>query len=137
MMIVSRLFAPRSALALAAALISLIPTGQSSAQSVAPVKVTVGVPTPSVPFLPPYITTQKGFDRANGIEMELQTIPGSVGVQSMVSGGLDFTTSAGSVLNAGLAGAPVRVLMIMIDKSTYTVYARPEISFFRSLYMKK
>ena len=137
MMIVSRLFAPLSALFLAAALISLFPTDHSSAQSAAPVKVTVGVPTPSVPFLPPYVAIQKGFDRANGIEIELRTIPGSVGVQSMVSGGIDFTTSAGSVLNAGLAGAPVRVLMIMIDKSTYTVYARPEIKGIQDLKGKR
>ncbi len=135
-MTVSRV-ASLSTLSLVAVLNSLILSGHSFAQSSSPVKVTVAVPAASVPFLPLYVAIQKGFDRANGIEVELRTIPGTVGVQSMLSGGLDFTTSAGSVLNAGLAGAPVRVLMIMIDKSIYTVYARPEIKGIQDLKGKK
>ena len=101
------------------------------------VPVSVAVPVPAVPFLPLYIAKQKGFDRENGVEINFQTIAGSVAVQAMVSGGLDFTLSAGSVLNAGLAGAPVAVLMIMIDKSTYALYARPEIRGVQDLKGKK
>jgi len=80
-----------------------------------------------MPFLPFYVARQKGFDRANGLDMETPLIVGRVGVQSMVGGSLDFSASAGSVLNGRLAGAPVVVLMLSIDKSTYMLYAQPGI----------
>src|SRR3712207_8097417 len=58
----------------------------------------------------PYTTLFRS-DRAQGVEFDLQVIGGRVGVQSMLAGGLDFSASAGSVLNARLSGAPVVVLM--------------------------
>jgi NitT/TauT family transport system substrate-binding protein len=90
-------------------------------------RATVAVPAVAMPFLPLYVAKQKGFDRENGVDLDLQIIGGRVGVQSMLGGSLDFTSSAGSILNARLGGAPVVVLMIGIDKSTYMLYARPEI----------
>jgi ABC-type nitrate/sulfonate/bicarbonate transport system substrate-binding protein len=80
-----------------------------------------------MPFLPFYVAKQKGFDRANGLEIEFQTLAGTPSVQALVAGGLDFSTSAGSIVNARLNGAPVTVLMISIDKSAYTIFAGPEI----------
>jgi len=92
-----------------------------------PRPVTVAVPSTTMPFLPFYVAKEKGFDAANGLAMETPLIVGRVGVQTMVGGNLDFSASAGSVLNARLGGAPVVVLMLSIDKSTYMLYAQPDV----------
>ncbi len=91
------------------------------------VRVTVGEPVAGMTFLPFHVAQDKGFDRERGVEFEFQTIGGTPAVQAMVSGSLDFTVSAGATLNARLNGAPVVVLMVSVDKSTYSLYARPEI----------
>ena len=122
------------------------PSGQAPAAAVAPTTaapaaapaappaapkpltgVSVAEPAPGLTFLQFRVAKARGFDHANGIDIEFQSLAGTPAVQAMVSGGLDFTMSAGSVLNARLSGAPVTVLMISVDKSTYALYARPEI----------
>jgi ABC-type nitrate/sulfonate/bicarbonate transport system substrate-binding protein len=89
--------------------------------------VTVAEAATGLTFLQFRVAKAKGFDRENGIDVEFQTIGGTPGVQAMMAGALDFTMSAGSVLNAALNGAPVTALMISVDKSVYSLYARPEI----------
>lgn len=90
-------------------------------------KVTVAIPAISMPFLPYYVAHERGFDRRNGLELDTPLLVGRVGVQAMLAGGVDFSASAGTVLNARLNDAPLRVLMIGIDRSTYTLYTQPSV----------
>lgn len=92
-----------------------------------PIAVTVGEAATSLTFLQFRLARAKGFDRQNGIEIEFQTISGTPAVQAMIAGGLDFTVSAGAALNARLSGAPTSVLMISVDKSVYSLYAKPDV----------
>ncbi|HEY7061603.1 MAG TPA: ABC transporter substrate-binding protein [Chloroflexota bacterium] len=89
--------------------------------------VTVAIPAVSTPFLPYAVAKAQGFDRANGLDLDTPLVVGRVGVQSMLAGAMDFSASAGTVLNAAPNQAPVRVLMIGIDKSTYTPYTQPQV----------
>ena len=95
--------------------------------------VTVAVPATSLQFLPLHIAKQRGFDQQNGLDLQVLAIGGTTSVQAMLAGDVDFAASAGAVLNAALGGAPVVVLLIGIDKSTYVVYGRPEVRDVRDL----
>ena len=86
---------------------------------------TVAVPATSLPFLPIEIAKQRGYDQQNGLDLQVQIIGGTTSVQAMLAGDVDFAASAGAALNAALGSAPVVVLLIGIDKSTYVVYGRP------------
>jgi ABC-type nitrate/sulfonate/bicarbonate transport system substrate-binding protein len=80
-----------------------------------------------MPFLPFHVAKERGFDHDNGIDLELQVMPGQPSVAALISGGLDFSASAGALVNGRLNGAPVVVVMTGIDKSTYALYAKPGI----------
>jgi NitT/TauT family transport system substrate-binding protein len=97
------------------------------------IPVTIAIPATSLPFLPLHIAKQRGYDQQNGLDLQVQMIGGTTSVQAMLAGDVDFAASAGAVLNAALGGAPVVVLLIGIDTSTYVVYARPAVRDVRDL----
>ena len=69
----------------------------------------------------------KGFYREEGLELETLLIRGSVGMQALIGGSVDYASAAGSIIAAAVRGAPVRLVLIVNSKPQFDLVGRPEI----------
>jgi ABC-type nitrate/sulfonate/bicarbonate transport system substrate-binding protein len=51
------------------------------------------------------IAQMKGFYREEGLDLETILIRGSVGMQALIGGSVDYASAAGSIIAAGVRGA--------------------------------
>ncbi|TMB65438.1 MAG: ABC transporter substrate-binding protein, partial [Deltaproteobacteria bacterium] len=54
-------------------------------------------------------------------------IRGSVGMQALIGGSVDYASAAGSIIAAGVRGAPVRLVLIVNSKPQFDLVGQPEI----------
>jgi NitT/TauT family transport system substrate-binding protein len=73
------------------------------------------------------IAQMKGFYREEGLDLETLLIRGSVGMQALIGGSVDYASAAGSIIAAGVRGAPVRLVLIVNSKPQFDLVGRPEI----------
>ena len=73
------------------------------------------------------IANLKGFYREEGLELETLLIRGSVGMQALIGGSVDYASAAGSIIAAGVRGLPVRLVLIVNSKPQFDLVAQPEI----------
>jgi ABC-type nitrate/sulfonate/bicarbonate transport system substrate-binding protein len=73
------------------------------------------------------IAQLKGFYREEGLDVETILIRGAVGLQALIGGSVDYSSAAGSVIAAGVRGAPVRLVLIVNSKPQFDLVASPEI----------
>jgi len=73
------------------------------------------------------IAQLKGFYREEGLELETLLIRGSVGMQALIGGSVDYASAAGSIIAAGVRGAPVRLVLIVNSKPQFDLVGQPEI----------
>lgn len=69
----------------------------------------------------------KGFYREEGLDLETLLIRGSVGMQALIGGSVDYASAAGSIIAAGVRGAPVRLVLVVNSKPQFDLVSRPEI----------
>jgi ABC-type nitrate/sulfonate/bicarbonate transport system substrate-binding protein len=69
----------------------------------------------------------KGFYREEGLDLETLLIRGSVGMQALIGGSVDYASAAGSIIAAAVRGAPVRLVLIVNSKPQFDLVAHPEI----------
>jgi NitT/TauT family transport system substrate-binding protein len=79
------------------------------------------------------IAQLKGFYREEGLDVETILIRGAVGLQALIGGSVDYSSAAGSVIAAGVRGAPVRLVLIVNSKPQFDLVASPEIKSFQQL----
>jgi ABC-type nitrate/sulfonate/bicarbonate transport system substrate-binding protein len=77
-----------------------------------------------VPF---NLAKAKGFYREEGLDVDIILIRGALGVQALVGGSVDYSSSSGSVVAAGVRGLGVRLLMLLSSKPQFDLVSRPEI----------
>jgi len=94
----------------------------------APIRVTLAPPSPGVIFLAYYLGQAKGLYTAEGVDLELNVLPANTAIAAMLAGELDFTAAAGSAARAAATGAPVRVVMGLIDQSMIDLHAGASVS---------
>src|SRR5438034_1050955 len=73
------------------------------------------------------IAQLKGFYSEEGLELETLLIRGSVGMQALIGGSVDYASAAGSIIAAGVRGAPVRLVLIVNSKPQFDLVGQPEI----------
>src|SRR6266576_6022714 len=73
------------------------------------------------------IAQMKGFYREEGLDLETVLIRGSVGMQALIGGSVDYASAAGSIIAAGVRGAPVRLVLIVNSKPQFDLVGQPEI----------
>jgi len=73
------------------------------------------------------IANLKGFYREEGLELETLLIRGSVGMQALIGGSVDYASAAGSIIAAGVRGLPVRLVLIVNSKPQFDLVSQPEI----------
>jgi NitT/TauT family transport system substrate-binding protein len=93
----------------------------------APLAVSLALPSPGLNFLVYYLGQAQGLYAAEGVDLELQVLPANTGIAALLANQLDFTAEAGSAPRAAAEGAPVRVVMGLIDQSDLSVLAGTEI----------
>ncbi|MGH7835939.1 MAG: ABC transporter substrate-binding protein [Candidatus Binatia bacterium] len=79
------------------------------------------------------IAQLKGFYRDEGLDLETILIRGAVGMQALLGGSVDYSSAAGSVIAAGVRGAPVRLVLIVNSRPQFDLVAQPEIKSIQQL----
>ena len=108
---------------LAACLTLAIDATTAAAQS----KVLISAPSKSLSWFPVHLAREKGFYRAEGLELDYVVMKPQVALQALIAGDVDYTTALGSTIRAALRNVPLRVVMTIADKPLFALIARPEI----------
>ena len=91
-------------------------------------RVTVGVPGPSLSYLPAYLALKLGYFRQEGLDVEFVRMGGTTAVPAILSGELDYTTLLSAVgANAG-QGGPMRMAQFHSVRLQHVLSVRPEIT---------
>src|SRR2546429_1848629 len=72
------------------------------------------------------IAQMKGFYREEGLDLETVLIRGSVGMQALIGGSVDYASAAGSIIAAGVRGAPVRLVLIGNAEAHVDLVGQPD-----------
>jgi NitT/TauT family transport system substrate-binding protein len=100
-------------------------------------KVTIGIPVVDVSQSALYVARDRGYYQKEGLEVEMILMRGGVANQALITGNVDFTTVPTAALQAGLQGAPVKVLLSTFHKPMFWLYSRPAIRSAKDLVGKK
>ncbi|OGQ84061.1 MAG: hypothetical protein A3F90_14830 [Deltaproteobacteria bacterium RIFCSPLOWO2_12_FULL_60_19] len=118
-----------------AALLALPGIGKSADERLE--HVVIGVPAKVVQFAPFYLGAKKGIYAAEGLKVEVVQIRTAATLAALLSGDMDYSGAIGSAVRSIGAGAPLKVVLSIRDKSNFYLIARPEIRSFADLKGKK
>lgn len=93
------------------------------------------IPAKSFGWLPSYVAQEKGFFKAEGLEVIIPVIRSHVGMAALLSGEVHFA-NASSVMTAAIQEAPVKAIVFYYDRLTWLFMAGPEIRSFADLRRK-
>src|SRR5262249_26642911 len=68
---------------------------------------------------PMFIAIEKGYYADEGIEIEIVKAGGGVSTPALISGEIQYSTSAASTLSAMLVGAPLKIIYTNADRTDY------------------
>jgi ABC-type nitrate/sulfonate/bicarbonate transport system substrate-binding protein len=91
-------------------------------------KILVSAPSKSLTWFPAHLTREKGFYRAEGLEVDFVIMKPQVALQALVAGDVGYTTALGSTMRSAIRGLPLRVVMTITDKPLFALIARPGIN---------
>src|SRR3954452_5005625 len=100
--------------------------GAAGETTLEPITVTNFGPSVNTAFMQYGI--QKGFYRAEGLDVSVQYAEAAVGVQLVAAGHVDFSQAVGSALAAAVHGAPIKVVFPTADRPLWWMYAQPSIA---------
>ena len=100
----------RKSLVLSIAFLLLFAPFQLVAQ---PSKIHVSAPSKSLTWFPAHLTREKGFYRAEGLDVDFVVMKPQVALQALI---------------AGVRGLPLRVVMTIADKPLFALMARPGVN---------
>ncbi len=114
---------------LGAALIALFLTLARGAGAAAEqaAKVLVSAPSQSLSWFPAHLARERGFYRAEGLDVDYIVMKPQVALQALIAGDVGYTTALGSTIRAALRHVPLRVVMTIADKPLFALMVRPEI----------
>jgi NitT/TauT family transport system substrate-binding protein len=103
----------------------------------APQRVRIAYASRSSSAMPLYMALQKGFFKAEGLEVEIIQMNPRLGASAVVNGDVTFATPFTSTFRGILQGFPIKLVFIHIKKGPYFVMVRPEIKDVQRLKGKK
>jgi NitT/TauT family transport system substrate-binding protein len=113
----------RRVLILSLSLLLLVP-GSLAAQTA---KVLVSSPSRSLTWFPAHLAREKGFYRAEELDVDFIIMKPQVALQAVVTGDVGYTTALGSTMRSAIRGLPLRVVMTIAEKPLFSLITRPEI----------
>jgi NitT/TauT family transport system substrate-binding protein len=90
-------------------------------------KVQVAVATLSQSVLPLVVAQERGYYRAEDLDVQLILMPASVANLALIGANVDFISSGGSAITAILHGAPLRFVFVSFNRPMHWLFSRPEI----------
>jgi NitT/TauT family transport system substrate-binding protein len=100
--------------------------------SQAQTKLIQSIPAKSFGWLPSYVAQEKGFFKAEGLEVIIPVIRSHVGMAALLSGEVHFANGS-SVMTAAIQEAPVKAIVFYYDRLTWLFMAGPQVHSFTDL----
>lgn len=91
-------------------------------------KIRIGIPVLAMSQLPILIAQEKKLFQAEGFDAEVIQIRTALAIPAIVSGELDFTTSAETTVRAAISGLPVRAIGFIGIRSSLVLVSQPRIT---------
>lgn len=91
-------------------------------------KVRLGISATNVNYLPFFAAHQKGFYRAEGIDLEIIYMPSTLISTAMLSGDVDYSGAASGVIGAAVRGQPVKILLFTVARPLLFLMSKTEIT---------
>lgn len=91
-------------------------------------KIHISAPSKSLSWFPIHLTREKGFYRAEGLDVDYVIMKPQIAMQALIAGDVGYTTALGSTIRAALRNVPLRVVMTIADKPLFALIARPSIT---------
>lgn len=91
-------------------------------------KIHISAPSKSLSWFPIHLTREKGFYRAEGLEVDYVIMKPQVAMQALIAGDVGYTTALGSTIRAAIRGVPLRVVMTIADKPLFALIVKPGIA---------
>jgi ABC-type nitrate/sulfonate/bicarbonate transport system substrate-binding protein len=92
-----------------------------------PKTVRTAIPAQNLTALAFYVAQEKGYYRAEGLDVQLILMSAPVSAVALIGGDLEFSTAAGAAMTAAVRGAPLSFLFHTYYLPLYWLYVRPEI----------
>lgn len=96
-------------------------------------KVRFSVASISISEVPFKVAQLKGFYREEGLDVEMILIRGAVGAPALIGGSVDYTSSSGAVIAAGVRGLKMKLILIVASKPAFDFVAQPQIQTIQQL----
>ena len=91
-------------------------------------KIHISAPSKSLSWFPIHLTREKGFYRAEGLDVDYVIMKPQIAMQALIAGDVGYTTALGSTIRAAFRNVPLRVVMTIADKPLFALIARPGLS---------
>ena len=110
----------------------------SASSATAADTIRVSYATLSAAYMDHICAMDRGYFREEGLNIEVIRAPGGVATAGLLSGQLQFSSSASSSLSAAVRGGRVKIVYTNLSRPSYTLVSlRPEISSAKDLIGKK
>src|SRR5258707_15259251 len=109
----------------AALLLAFGPARAATAPRRAPERAKLTVPAKSLTFFPYYFGRDRRIFDEEGVDLELIVIRPPLGVTALQAGELDYSAAASLGMRAALKGAPLRVLMFIQTRLSFSLVGQP------------
>jgi len=120
---------PNSVLSLAVILLAALSASRSlSPPAQAAEKVRIGIPVVAMSQLPILIAQQNKLFQAEGFDAEVIQIRTALALPALMSGELDFTTSAETTIRAAISGMPLKAIGFIGVRSSLVLVSNPRIN---------
>lgn len=91
-------------------------------------RIRIGSTTPSITTLPSEIAAKRGFFKDEGLDPEMITIRSAdIIIKALLTGQLDYSTSLPSLATAAVRGLPIKIVGVMIKKTSYVMVSHPSV----------
>jgi ABC-type nitrate/sulfonate/bicarbonate transport system substrate-binding protein len=103
----------------------------------APPKVRIAYASRSSSAMPQYMALQKGYFKAEGLDVEIIQMNPRLGATAVVNGDVSFATPFTSTFRGILQGFPLKLVFVHLKKGPYYLMVRPEIKDIQQLRGKR
>ena len=118
-------YLPRLHLALLLPLLGPLP--DSFAQTFAPEKALIAVPSPALSMLPVYFAQDRGLFKKEGIEPVLVMMSGRLQAIALGTGEIDYAASVETILRSTMQGMPFKIILYTNSKMSVVLVTSPDI----------
>ncbi|MDZ4342281.1 MAG: ABC transporter substrate-binding protein, partial [Candidatus Binatia bacterium] len=118
-------YSPQLYLALLPLLLGSLP--DSFAQTAAPEKALIAVPSPALSMLPVYFAQDRGLFKKEGIDPVLVMMAGRLQAIALGTGEIDYAASVETILRSTLQGMPFKIILYTNSKMSVVLVTSPDI----------